>query len=730
MRHWRLISTAVAVAALTAVVSSQTRSGNAVFEQALAKERVEGNLPEAIRLYERVVAEFAADRALSAKALVQVGLCYEKLGGDGAVRAYERLVRDFADQADAVSQARARLAVLKPPVSGAGAATMPSLRALPRMDQSGLLQSLSPDGSKAAFISVGKGMNLAIYDLLSQQTKLLTDFDWTGNCIYFAAWSPDSRRIAYTQSGGCGPDAVKELRVATLDGKSDLVFRNDANPGKGVAPAGWLPDGSALVAMLQRADNTGTIGVVPTAGGPFTPLRSVKSTGPEVPSLSPDGRLIAFSEGAPGVREIHVISRDGRAEHRITDHPADDYRPLWSPDGNHLAFLSNRYGSTGLWIVAIRDGNPAGEPLRASEGMQDVDLLGWTKRGLSFARLVRTQDIFRMPIDRGSGAPAGSPRQLPFRRTGNNFSPAWSPDGKYFAFVSGSPAEPDRRSVVLLPDGGGEPREFPIPTSRYGAAQAPSDLRWFGNSAGLGFSGLDSNGEGVLFRLTLPTLTLPAGEWKTFPLQGKLAIASSTTWTRIEWNADGSRYYYARRGSEGVDPTIVEHDLQSGDERIVYKGTGPMVIFWSLHFGPDRRSLMFKSSSGMRQGVGMVDIKTGEARVVLDEATGTNFETWIGLGTPTWSPDGRAVLITRTQKQVTDLRLIPVAGGEVRRIPLGAELTRLSTSVSAGLAPALGNIVWSPDGAVLAFVLAATQNETWLLENPLAVLNAAAGAQK
>jgi Tol biopolymer transport system component len=723
MRHWRLISTAVAVAAVTAVVSSQTRSGNAVFEQALAKERVEGNVPEAIRLYEKVVAEFAADRPLAAKALLQVGLCYEKLGQDESVRAYERLVRDFADQADAVSQARARLAVLKQAVSGAArAATMPSLRALPRIDQFNALQSLSPDGSKAAVIRYGKGMNLAIYDLAGQQTKLLTDFDWTGNCVYFAAWSPDNRRIAYMQ-GGCGPDAVQELRVATLDGKSDLVFRNEANPGKNVAPAGWLPDGSALVAMLQRADNTGVIGVVPTAGGSFTPLRPVKSTGAELPSLSPDGRLIAFSEGAPGSREIHVISRDGRTAHRITDHPADDYRPLWAPDGHHLAFLSNRNGSTGLWIVAIRHGDPAGEPLRASEGMQDVHLLGWTKSGLLYTRFVRTEDIYLMPIDRTSGTPAGSPRQIPFPRTGSNITPSWSPDGKYLAFVSGSPAEADRRTVVLLPDGGGEPREFLIPTSQYSAARAPFDLRWFGNSAGLGFSGRDAKGAAVLFRLTLPT-----GEWKTFPLQGKLAIA---TWTRIEWNADGSRYYYARRGFEGVDPAIVEHDLESGRERIVYKGTAPNEIFWSLLFSPDRRSLAFKFTTGARQGIGVVDIETGQARVVLDEATGTNFETSVILGEPTWSPDGRAVLVTRwTDKQGQDLRLIPVAGGEVQRIPLGAELTRLSTSVSAQVRPSLVNVAWSPDGAVLAFGLFSSQIEDLLLENPVAVAATASGAQK
>jgi serine/threonine protein kinase len=281
---------------------------------------------------------------------------------------------------------------------------------LPRLDQANVLQSLSPDGSKAAFITFDNGQNLAIYDLASKQTKLLTNFDWTGNSTWFAVWSPDSRHVAYTQRGA-GPDAVTEVRVATLDGKSDLVFRNEANPGQDVAPAGWLPDGSALLVVVVRADATFAIGLVPTAGGPFTPLRSGKGTRgtPELPSLSPDGRLIAFSEGAPGMREIHVIGRDGRAQHRITDHPADDYRPLWSPDGNHLAFLSNRHGSTGLWIVAIRDGDPAGEPLRASEAMQDVDLLGWTKSGLSFARVARTsgrtQDIFLMPIDRVSGAP-------------------------------------------------------------------------------------------------------------------------------------------------------------------------------------------------------------------------------------------------------------------------------------------------------------------------------------
>src|SRR5262245_49133083 len=109
MTHWRLITAIVVFASLSAVTTSQTPSGHAVFEQALAKERVDGNLAEAIKLYERVVTEFASDRALAARALAQVGLCYEKLGRDDAVTAYERLVRDFSDQPEPVNHARARL---------------------------------------------------------------------------------------------------------------------------------------------------------------------------------------------------------------------------------------------------------------------------------------------------------------------------------------------------------------------------------------------------------------------------------------------------------------------------------------------------------------------------------------------------------------------------------------------------------------------------------------------
>ena len=69
-------------------------AGAELFQKAVTEERAAGNLEEAIKLYQRVAKEFASDRALGAKALVQEARCYEKLGQDKAVKLYERVARD------------------------------------------------------------------------------------------------------------------------------------------------------------------------------------------------------------------------------------------------------------------------------------------------------------------------------------------------------------------------------------------------------------------------------------------------------------------------------------------------------------------------------------------------------------------------------------------------------------------------------------------------------------
>jgi Tol biopolymer transport system component len=603
----------------------------------------------------------------------------------------------------------------------AAATTTAGVYELPKADNSNEVLSLSPDGTKAALMNYDKGQNLAVFDLMTRKMTPLTDFDWSPESfwVYGAAWSPDGRRIAYTQCPTAREIWSCELRTVTLAGESSAIAR-----GAYFSPGGWLPDGSAIVVTTpgpgRGPERTATIGLLPTDGRPLVPLRSIsgwKGRIPGRPSLSPDGQWIACVDGLPG--EIHLVSRDGRTAQRITDHPADDHEPLWSPDGRHLAFLSDRGGSAALWIVAIKDGQPAGDPVRVKDGMQDThSLLGWTTRGLAYSDFQRTDDIYTAAVDPATGDPRGDPRLIPYRRTGHNTVPEWSPDGKYLAFVSSSSSamgQQDRR-LVLLPANGGEAREFPVQALRLWT------MRWFGNSAGLGITGHAAMAERALYRLTIAT-----GEWQVSPLRPSQA----TQWNGMyfEMNTDGSKYLYAWQDKIAPSElTIVERDLQTERERTVYqkKPVGPDDRFRGLRFSPDRRSLSFRGSDGIY----VLDLDSSRVRIVHDEVPGEPALKGAPPEGPTWSASGRSLLAPRienreTDRRDTEFRLIPTDGGAVRKVPFASGLVRLLSSKPGSPRPSIQSVVWSPDGSRLALTLRASRVVSFMIDDPPALAGAA-----
>src|ERR1700722_1478303 len=99
-------------------------TGAELFQKAVTQERAAGNLEEAIKLYQRVATEFASDRALAAKALVQEARCYEKLGQDKATKLYEQVAHDYRDQAEPAARANSRLIVLRQAVRPAPSTSM------------------------------------------------------------------------------------------------------------------------------------------------------------------------------------------------------------------------------------------------------------------------------------------------------------------------------------------------------------------------------------------------------------------------------------------------------------------------------------------------------------------------------------------------------------------------------------------------------------------------------
>src|SRR5262245_54450293 len=111
---------AIAFVALTMTASfplaQKVSEEELLFREAQHKQQVERDLNGAIKLYESIAASKTADRAVKAKALLQLANCYE-MQGKQAEKVYDQIVRDFKDQPAVVAQARAKLAALHPPSS-------------------------------------------------------------------------------------------------------------------------------------------------------------------------------------------------------------------------------------------------------------------------------------------------------------------------------------------------------------------------------------------------------------------------------------------------------------------------------------------------------------------------------------------------------------------------------------------------------------------------------------
>ncbi len=152
------------------------------------------------------------------------------------------------------------------------------------------------------------------------------------------------------------------------------------------------------------------------------------------PAWSPDGTKIAFESFRDGNGEIYVMDSDGTNPVNLTNHPADDGRsswypgPSWSPDGTRIAFVSTRDGNDEIYVMGADGTNQTrltNNPAHDQEPSWSPD---GTKIAFHSVRDVNTE-IYVMNAD-------GTNQVNLTNNPANDYVPSWSPDGTKIAFHS------------------------------------------------------------------------------------------------------------------------------------------------------------------------------------------------------------------------------------------------------------------------------------------------------
>jgi Tol biopolymer transport system component len=338
------------------------------------------------------------------------------------------------------------------------------------------------------------------------------------------------------------------------------------------------------------------------------------------PSLSPDGKLIAYASDRSGEDhlDIWVQAVDGPDSRRLTTDPADDREPAFSPDGRAIAFRSEREGG-GVYVVSPDGGDarllaPQGHRPRFSPDGQWVAY--WTgKRGAGVPEI--TGQIYIV------GAAGGEPRQLQSHFSSARF-PIWSPDGRHVLFLgygTPDPRGPPEASAwdwwVTSIDGAELLR-----TGVFGQAGRQGLVGGVYDATGI--HGWVDAGDRVLFSMrhgdreslwTIPVST------RTFQVGGAALPLTQGTGQEVQpWAAGGGRLAFASVASNtdiwSLPVSHAEGKVTGRLERLTDNPAPESYPFIT----PDGTRVAYTSTRSGKQNIWLKDLSSGvETRFTSDE---------------------------------------------------------------------------------------------------------------
>jgi Tol biopolymer transport system component len=342
----------------------------------------------------------------------------------------------------------------------------------------------------------------------------------------------------------------------------------------------------------------------------------------------------------------------------------------------------------GAWWIQIADGKPEGTPELVKPDLgQDVRPMGFTQDG-SYYYSVRTgmSDVYIAELDLATGNLLAAPRPATERFVGSNSSPDWSSDGRQLLYLSQrGPGAWGTRAICVRDAESGEVRELASKLDRV------VSVRWFPDGRSLLAAAEHPSGEFGPFRIDVQT-----GDFERVNLQSPLGWGAA-------WSPDGKTIFYHQWNNTAKTASILARDLATGQEKELYS-----VAEVSYHFCAG----VALSRDGQQLTFAVREAESGsKVFKVLPAAGGKARDLLRGVqlpfpGSVAWAPDGQSVLFLKQPipgDSKTELWLIPVKGGEPRKVDLTAENMR--------------ELRVHPDGRRVAFTAGQDKQEVWVMEN-------------
>ena len=295
----------------------------------------------------------------------------------------------------------------------------------------GRMPCWSPDGEGVTFVSNDRERDgpsdarrsapgLWTVDASGRERLLLEARD--DNSPVAAAWSPDGSQLAYTTGGGRLFAGGRALSLPAEDvfpfrpqwiSRDEFIYTADGRIKRKSITGLTSPIPFTATVSLQRA-------TYPIAHRALEAAEPQRLAGIVNPVVSPDGRAIAFI----AMGDLWVMPIGGTPA-RITNDPAVELDPAWSPDGTQLAFASDRGGHMDLWVHDFR----LNEERQLTHEHGAVSGAAWSPDGSRIAYLVDRRDLLAIQVKPGNCL-GGGQTGGPVRELGR---PTWSPSCKSVA---------------------------------------------------------------------------------------------------------------------------------------------------------------------------------------------------------------------------------------------------------------------------------------------------------